>query len=523
MGNTYLLDCTLRDGGYINDWQFGEETIKGFSKKIAQTGIEYYEVGFLKGESFNPNVSVFPDTDCVESMIAPKNKDLIYLGMLDMSAPLSKDKVRPRKASSIDGIRVIFKKDKIDEAYEYCKYIKEQGYMLFVNLVGTDNYSDKEFIDTIEKFNELDPVGVAIVDSFGLIKRKQFLRLVYLADNNLKKNIALCYHAHNNLQQAFGNAEALVEMNLKRDVVIDACVFGMGRGAGNLNLELFAEYMNENYDTHYQIEPMLEIMDEYLNDIYKNRFWGYSLPLYISANTGCHPNYAIYLAEKDSLTVKSFNELLRSIPAEDKGRFSKERAEKYYREYLENYIDDKETLKDLSEQFAGKDIIILAPGGSIRENKEKILAEANQENVITIALNFLAEDFEPDYIFSGNMRRYVSIQGKTNARCITTSNMRNVEKTDYVVNFSSCMSQEASIVDNSGLMLMRLLVSLGVKNVKLAGMDGYQADAGNYYNNQLEYNFSSKLAERNISIEQELKKISKNLKISFITPTVYKI
>ena len=85
------------------------------------------------------------------------------------------------------------------------------------------------------------------------------------------------------------------------------------------------------------------------------------------------------------------------------------------------------------------------------------------------------------------------------------------------------MSQEASIVDNSGLMLMRLLVSLGVKNVKLAGMDGYQADAGNYYNNQLEYNFSSKLAERNISIEQELKKISKNLKISFITPTVYKI
>ena len=84
----------------------------------------------------------------------------------------------------------------------------------------------------------------------------------------------LAYHAHNNLQQAFGNAEALVEMNLKRDILIDACVFGMGRGAGNLNLALFAEHMNENYDKHYQIEPMLEIMDEYLNDIYKAKFWG---------------------------------------------------------------------------------------------------------------------------------------------------------------------------------------------------------------------------------------------------------
>ncbi len=92
-----------------------------------------------------------------------------------------------------------------------------------------------------------------------------------------------------------GNAEALVEMNLKRDICIDACVFGMGRGAGNLNLELFAEYMNENYDTEYRVEPMLEIMDEYLNDIYREKSWGYSLPLYLSASTGCHPNYAIYL------------------------------------------------------------------------------------------------------------------------------------------------------------------------------------------------------------------------------------
>lgn len=81
-----------------------------------------------------------------------------------------------------------------------------------------------------------------------------------------------------------------------------------------MNLELFAEYMNENYDTKYRIEPMLEIMDEYLNDIYKSKFWGYSLPLYLSASLGCHPNYAIYLAEKDSLTEKSFRELLRGIP-----------------------------------------------------------------------------------------------------------------------------------------------------------------------------------------------------------------
>ena len=99
------------------------------------------------------------------------------------------------------------------------------------------------------------------------------------------------------------------------------------------------------------IRDRLEIMDEYLAEIYKNKFWGYSLPLYLSAVDGCHPNYAIYLAEKDTLTVKSFNELLRSIPKDDKAKFSKENAEKYYKKYQENFYDDKGTVSQLSETF----------------------------------------------------------------------------------------------------------------------------------------------------------------------------
>ena len=287
MGKVYLLDCTLRDGGYINDWLFGEDAIKGIGRKIAQAGIEIFEVGFIKGNTYNPDRSVFPDIESISQVIQPKASWVKYVAMLDMSAPVSLDKIPPYDGKSVDGIRVIFKKEKIEEAYKYCKRIQELGYFISVNFVGTDLYTDKEFIEGIEKFNTLHPFAVSIVDSFGLIKRKHFLRLVYLADHNLANGIVLAYHAHNNLQQAFGNAEALVEMNLKRDIIIDACVFGMGRGAGNLNLELFAEYMNENYDTHYQIEPMLEIMDEYLNDIYKTKFWGYSLPLYLSAFQFC--------------------------------------------------------------------------------------------------------------------------------------------------------------------------------------------------------------------------------------------
>ena len=73
MRKIYLLDCTLRDGGYINDWRFGRETIKGFCKKIARTGIEILEVGFIKRDTYDPDQSLFPDVQSFTDMIQPKS------------------------------------------------------------------------------------------------------------------------------------------------------------------------------------------------------------------------------------------------------------------------------------------------------------------------------------------------------------------------------------------------------------------------------------------------------------------
>ncbi|MBE5845308.1 MAG: hypothetical protein E7302_14240 [Butyrivibrio sp.] len=524
MGKVHLLDCTLRDGGYVNDWQFGADTIKGFGKKIAQTGIEIYEVGFIKGDKFDPDRAVFPDVESFKEMIQPKVPGLKYVGMYDMSAPVPLDRIPKCDGSSIDGIRVIFKKEKLDAAFETCKKIQELGYFISVNFVGTDQYTDEEFIRGIEKFNELKPYAVSIVDSFGVIKRKQFLRLVYIADNNLAPETALAYHAHNNLQQAFGNAEALVDMNLKRDIIIDACVFGMGRGAGNLNLELFAEYMNENYDTDYKIEPMLEIMDEYLSEIYREKFWGYSLPLYLSASTGCHPNYAIYLAEKDSLSAKDFGALLGSIPASDKASFSKDKANKYYKEFMDKKVDDSKTLEALRDAVAGKDIVVIAPGRSIKNCTDELAKRCNDANAISIAVNFFPEEYDIDYVFSNNMKRFSKIQNDVTVPCIITSNMTDASKQDYVIEFSKYSCDKPEIIDNSGLMLFRFLTDLGVKKVSVYGMDGYSDYYGkDYYDHKLEYVFSSDARKRNELISEELKEISKELTIDFATPTNYKI
>ena len=522
MGKVYLLDCTLRDGGYVNDWRFGFETIKGFSKKISQTGIEIYEVGFLKGATYDPNRAIFPTIDSYKDVITPKNPNMKYVAMLDMSNPIPLELIPKYDGTSVDGIRVIFKKDKLKEAYEYCKKIQELGYFISVNFVGTDLYTDEEFIHGIQYFNSLNPYAMAIVDTFGLIKKKQFLRLIYIADNNMNDGIVLGYHAHNNLQQAFGNAEALVELNLRRNVIIDACVFGMGRGAGNLNLELFAEYMNENYDTNYRIEPMLEIMDEYLSDIYKRKQWGYSLPLYLSATSACHPNYAIYLAEKDSLNVASFNELLKSISKEDKINFSKEKAELYYSKYLEQEKEDCSSLQKLQEIFHDKQVVLLAPGRSLLEYQDKVLNLCKDQNNIVVSVNFNPVDIDTDFVFSSNMKRFRKIVCGPNTKTITTSNMQINCSSNFVVSFSKIANNHLEIIDNSGLMLLRLLKYLEVKNVLVAGMDGYSEYYGkDYYEQGLEYDFSNTAEKRNSLIKQELNELRKEMNISFITPSNY--
>ena len=211
-----LLDCTLRDGGYVNDWHFGEKAIYHITKKMVLAGVEYFEIGFVRECDYQPDYSLFDGNESVQSMIAPKNPATKYVGMIDMGRPVSLEKLGRRTAEGFDVFRVIFKKSKADAAYEYIEELIQLGYEVFAQAVGTDNYTDREFIDLIDRFNSLPIRAFYIVDSFGLIKKRDFLRLVQVADNNLREDIMLGYHSHNNMQQAMGNASSMAEMNLKR-------------------------------------------------------------------------------------------------------------------------------------------------------------------------------------------------------------------------------------------------------------------------------------------------------------------
>ena len=150
MRNIRLLDCTLRDGGFLNDWKFGYLTANSIFRRLVKSNIDIIEVGFIDDRrSFDIERTINPSTKCFDEIFKtqPKNNSHI-VGMIDFGT-CSIDNISPKCESYLDGIRVIFKKKDMKNAIDFCKQIKSKGYNVYTNPVSITTYSDKEMLELI--------------------------------------------------------------------------------------------------------------------------------------------------------------------------------------------------------------------------------------------------------------------------------------------------------------------------------------------------------------------------------------
>ena len=262
MRSISILDCTLRDGGYINSWKFGEKTIKDIVKHLEKAGIDIIECGFIEDGDYDHDSSVYDNANRISFF--EKKKDTMYVAMIALG-DIDPDIISLRTPGGIDGIRLTFHKNDIEEEFRQAKLLMDKGYDVFIQPVGTSTYSDKELIDLIERVNDIHPFAFYIVDTLGTMYPSDIQRIFSIIDNNLDDGICVGFHSHNNLQLSFSNAQTFMSISQKRNIIIDSSVFGMGRGAGNLTTELITQYINNTYEQRYSISPLLTIMERYLN------------------------------------------------------------------------------------------------------------------------------------------------------------------------------------------------------------------------------------------------------------------
>lgn len=334
-----LLDCTLRDGGYVNNWNFGKDNIVEITQKLEDTGVDIIEIGFLKQESYNEDRTVFNQIEQITTILPKKKQGIEYAVMIDAMNPVALDQITERTNNSVDVIRVMVWKSKHDEdnnvvdclqeGYEYCKKLAEKGYKICVQPARVDQYSDEEFIKMVKLYQQLDPLAIYVVDSWGVLETEQVIHYVALAEKTMKPEIAIGYHGHNNMLQAFGTAAEFSNFTTNRDLFIDASVYGIGRCAGNLNLEIIAQYLNKCKQGSYRIEPMIVIYEKYIKNIREQNNWGYSIPYFITGKYNCHPNYANYLCFEKDVDSVTFEKIVNRLQGDDKILFTKKLADEY--------------------------------------------------------------------------------------------------------------------------------------------------------------------------------------------------
>lgn len=527
MGKINVLDVTLRDGGCVNNFNFGQVYMEKILAAQEASGVNVIEMGYLDenkgtqaGRTQWISIPAISDT-----LLKEKKAGIKYVAMMDYGK-YSVEKFPSRTENYIDGIRVAFHKKNMHDIVSIGKQIIEKGYELYIQPMITLRYSDAELLELIELVNTELPQasGFYIVDSFGEMRPNDMSRMLNLVDHNLIPSMLLGFHSHNNLQMSYSNACAMLQFPTNRNLMLDTSIMGMGKGAGNLNTELLLEHLNLYYGGHYQIAPLLEVIDKVINQLHSEFYWGYAPEYYLSSANHCTPSYASHFYNKHMLPIDQVAELLSLIKEEKKISFDKEYAEELYRAYNESKtVDDSNVVKELKTAFEGKEILIIAPGKSLLAYSSQIHKIKDRENVVSIGLN-LTDETEIDYLLT--TRKDVFDNSVNNGiPVITTSNVSKGARGNVkILNYKNWIEIDDRTHDSSFVIAANLLKACGVKSIYLAGLDGFSVNINeNYYDPNLRRPVNEEQADRrNKYYKNFVSRLrADGIDVKFVTPSRY--
>ena len=329
-----ILECTLRDGGYITGWHFEKEMMADLIKRLIEANLDFVEVGYLNHKPYEENTSQFNTIEQISEILPSRKerKNTVIIAMADVHQFLPED-LSPFSGKSIDGIRVVFYKHQIEEALNMCEAVSKNGYKLFVQPMVTIDYSVDEYTYLIARVKDINPYAVSIVDSFGYMVKSDFRNYFRILDNILPSEVIIGFHSHNNMNLAFITAQDILEYQTSRKLIIDSSLYGMGRGAGNLNTELICNYYNKLFGGKYDINKILSLISEYIMPINQKIKWGYSPYMFITGLYHYHPNFACYLLDEHEVSVSEFLKFLQTIPEDMKTKCKKPYVLEMYKKF----------------------------------------------------------------------------------------------------------------------------------------------------------------------------------------------
>lgn len=529
-----LLDCTLRDGAYIVDSMFGTAAMKGIISHLQDAQVNLIEVGWLKDKPHKEGSSYYHIPADAEQYILKKNPNCLYVAMIDWDR-YDDSVLPPYDGKSIDAIRVVFPHGKHEGGIAIGNRIKAKGYTVMYQAANTLAYSNEDIIALSKAMNEAQPASLSIVDTFGAMYEEDLERIATCMDAHLDKNIKIGIHTHNNQQMGFALSLRFLSLmkNSGRDVMVDASLNGMGRGAGNATTELISNYLNKKMDCHYNVDAIMDAIDVYMGYFRENYEWGYSTQYCISGMYCCHVNNIAYLLKNHRTSFKDMRVIIESMNPDDRKKYDYDLLEEKYIQNQSRYIDDGKAVEEIKNELTGKAVLLVAPGKSSVEQQSKIQEYININKPVVIGVNAIVPSYKYDYLFFVNPARYEYAQNsypeifKAVQKILLSNIKQEADENEKIVGFNTVIKRGWQHFDNAVICALRFVDKLGINNVSIAGFDGFQHKYNESYADAYlpSLNPDNKWDELNTEISemfQDFKKFSENCKnIYFVTESLF--
>jgi len=291
-----VVDCTIRDGGLMNNHGFEPRFVREVYKALSEAGVDYMEMGYKNSKKlFSPKeygLWKFCDDDEIQKIIKDIKSNTKISIMVDVDRVELED-VKPKSESPVDMIRTATYVKDIDKAIFMTNHFADKGYETTINIMAISRDQGAELDEALHQIEEESKVNVVyIVDSFGSLYQESTERLVKLFRGILKTR-EVGFHGHNHQQLAFGNT---IEAIIHDANYMDGTVYGIGRAAGNCPLELLIGFLK---NPKFDIRPILDLISKELIPLRSKIEWGYVIPYAISGMMNVHPKAAMALRKSN--------------------------------------------------------------------------------------------------------------------------------------------------------------------------------------------------------------------------------
>lgn len=288
-----VVDCTIRDGGLVNNFYFDDEFVRNLYTANVAAGVEYMEFGYKASKEIFDVKEFgkwkFCDEQDIRDIVGDNNTDLKISVMADVGRTDYKKDIIPKTDSVIDMVRIATYINTIPAAIEMIHYCAEMGYETTINIMAVSTAAESELDLALDLLAQSEVGTIYLVDSYGSLYPEQIRRL---ADKYLKvaekygKKVGI--HAHNNQQLAFANTIEACTVGVS---YLDATMSGMGRGAGNCNMELLLGFLR---NPKYSLNPVLKFLQNQMLPLKKTGLvWGCDVQYMLTGQQNQHPRTAI--------------------------------------------------------------------------------------------------------------------------------------------------------------------------------------------------------------------------------------